>query len=311
MPALVGGAVVGGVLGGVLPAVTGAGKNTFRASDFADTNKYDRNAQYFGSDPNMANNMANQYGSLAGDADRRDFISADFGNANQARGMGMDARGDQSQALAMMRARAMGQAPSIAQMQGNYALGQALNDQQSAVASARGGAGAQALAARAAMLGGAQMRGNIAGQSAIAAAQERQAAEQGYFGGASGMRGQDMNLQGLDQQGALGQAGLSLQSRGQNDARSMGFYGMRNQILDAQQRARAQNQQMLANTHMAADQINSGINSGNANADMNYWKGGMAGAQGGMQAGMAISKGSGGGGAPGGGGGYNPNDPGY
>lgn len=169
----------------------------------------------------------------------------DLAQANGYMGMGDQSRMQQQQALGMMRARAMGQVPSVAQMQGNHVLAQGLNNTMSQVASARGGPGSMALAARGGMMGNAQMTGDVAGTSAIAAAQERNAAEQGYFGGVSGMRQQDYGAAGLAGQWA----GQNAQLAGQNNQLrlqgQMGFEGMGADVQRQQLEANMRKQELM------------------------------------------------------------------
>jgi hypothetical protein len=223
-------------------------------------------------------------------------IGTDFRQANYYMGQGNQTRGQQAEALGLMRARATGQAPSIARMQGDYALAGALEDQMSAANSARGGPGAQALAARGAMFAGANARGNIAASSEIAAAQERQAAEQAYFGGAGQLRGQDYGAAGMtagwDTHEADRAAQLAMEQRQLGLQGQLGFEGMGYNVNNAQLQANiAMHGQQLQQwqSQLQADQAS------DAMANANYWKAaqmGMGGAMGVMGA-YAASGGGG------------------
>lgn len=277
-----------------------------------------KGAGYFGGSADYNPNAANlgvdyrRYAGLGNEAAQRGFIQGDPTHANEARGLGLTARLDQAQALELMRRRAMGLDPSMAEMAGKRQMADALAQQQSAVAATRGGPGAQAAAARAAMLGGAQIRGNVASGTALAAAQERAAAEQAYMQGATGMRGSDMGLQGLDQQYSLGQGQLALGSQGQNDAYSLGLYGLQNQAAMAEAAGRVAQQGNLAGSYANAAGLQAQANQYNANRDYQAAQQTMGGAMGAAQA-YAASKAAGGSGGNSGGGGGTSRypDPGY
>ncbi len=285
MPWLPIAAGLGAVAGGILPAALGVGKNKFTAQSFGDSKQYDPNAQYMGSDPEMANRMAGEYAGLAQGADARGFLQGDYGMANMSRDQQMNA-------LHMQQLAAEGNMPSVAAQQMSQGNAQAMRNQLAMASGARG-AGAMG----AAQFQAAQGLGNLQAQNIANTgqlrAQEMAQARDAYMGGASGMRGMD-----IGQANAIAQQ--QLMSRGQNDARSMGMYGMRNGVLDAQMQARMQNQGMLANSMGQANQINSGIAGQNAARDTDYWNGGMKGAMGGLQMGAMMGGGGGGGGSTGG-----------
>lgn len=160
---------------------------------------------------------------------------------------------------------------SVAAMQARQAMGQALNNQMAAANSARGGPGAQALAARSAMQQGAQLQGQVAGQSAIAAAQEHQAALGGYSNaaqgyanaaqayqqGISGVRGQDLQQQQLSAQQAQFQAQMGFQGAELAQKGQLGFYGL-GQAMDLGQ-AQAQLQAEGLGVQMNSAMLGVGI----------------------------------------------------
>src|ERR1700733_15340061 len=100
-----------------------------------------------------ADQLFGRYANLGAQAYNQPAPQLQLGQANGYMQFGDAARGQQEDALGLMRARAMGQVPSIAQQQGNYAMQGALQNQLAAANSVRGGPGASALAARSAMLG--------------------------------------------------------------------------------------------------------------------------------------------------------------
>lgn len=253
-----GGSMMGAVGGaaGMVPALFGRGKNDRKAVDFTHDDAYNPNAGKFGGregvDEEMANNArqqqnqaqakANEYGAQQQGLYNRGNVGMD--QAQAARGLQMDAAG-------MARARATGQAPSIAQMQADRQMGQAAAAQASAAASARGPA-ALALAQQNAAANTAGAQANISGQAQIAAAQERLAAEQSYAQQAGAIRGGD--FQGAQTAyGASGQMGQLGLGQGQ-----LGLGYAQNELGVRQGAAQAANQQQatLAQSHSAAENAN-------------------------------------------------------
>ena len=281
-----GGAAAGG-LGGL-------GKNTFRASNYGDTKNYDPNSFNYGGWAGGASEAANRYagtsngyGAQAQYATGQAYnaLGAAYGDRNNA----ALARGDQQAALGLMRDRATGNAPSIAQMQAQRDMEMARAAQTSAAASARGPAAMALAQQNAAANMGATQQG-ISRDAQIAAAQERMAAEQAYMGGASGMRQQDY----AGAQTATGMAntaaGMSGQFQNSQQAYTNAEMGVNNSQLTAQQNR----QKMLAESHGAADAINSGINGNNSNREMQFLQMGIGGVMGGASMGMGAGGGKGG-----------------
>jgi len=241
---------------GMIPALIGRGKNQRTASSFGQSDQYDPNAALWAGRQGAADayamryqdranewqNQANQYGQqsqglYAGG-------QASMGQQQQARGMQMDA-------ASMARARATGAVPSIAQMQGDRAMGQVQAAQASQAASARGAAGL-ALAQQGAANNTANAQQNIAGQTQVAAAQERLAAENAYAQQAGAIRGGDQSAAQTQfgagaQSGQLGigAGGLGVQySQAENDVRK------------AEMQAKAQQQATLAQSYGQSEQLN-------------------------------------------------------
>jgi hypothetical protein len=229
-------------------------------------------------------------------------VQGDYGQANGYLGMGDAARAQQMQALGLMQARATGQAPSIAAMQAQRALSQGLANSQAQVASARGGPGAMALAARGGMMNNAQLTGDVAGQSAIAAAQERQAAEQAYLQGAGGIRQQDYGAAGMTGGWAQNNAELQMQQRQLALQGQMGFEGM-GQNVGMAQLAAAQQQEAMRQGKWQAQMGADAASQANANANLKTGVGvALGAATGGLGAITMMNAGGGGGGGMGGGG---------
>lgn len=157
--------------------------------------------------------------------------------ANDARNLGLGARGSQADALAMQRQAALGQTPSVAQLQMRQGMDDAIRSQQALAASARGPAGlAMAQSQAAGNIAATQQQ--AAAQGGILRAQEMAQARGDYMQGASGIRQGDVGLQGADMQQqqiysrqAQSQAELEAQQRALNQQAQMGFtqMGMENQ----------------------------------------------------------------------------------
>jgi len=279
-----GGAALAGGAG-----AAGVGKNPYRSSNFADTKHYDANRFEYGGVPGGANEAASRYRGLAEGAQGRAGEQANYGDANQDRALGMQARTGQAGMASLMDQRARGLVPSIAQMQADRQMQQAAAAQSSAAASARG-AGGLALAQQNAANNTATMQSAISNQAQINAAQERAAAEQAAFGAYSGMRGGDLASQQQAAQQAQYQAQINAQQRAQNDAFTLGMTGYETGVRNAQLNAGMQQQGMLSGQHMGAQTTNAGINQQNANREMEFLKLGMGMAQGGADSGTAIGK---------------------
>lgn len=279
-----------------------AGKSDFRASNFYDPVRdaygtvdptrsqgktgYDPNAKRYGGSAEASAAAEHDRAAEADRAQSRTGVQLDKSQSNYAAQQADYARQEQGAAMGLMRARATGQAPSIAQMQADRQMDQARSAQTSAAASARGPAGlAMAQQGAAANMAAAQQ--GISGQAQIAAAQERQAAEQAYFGAASGIRGGDVSQQQLYAQQAGAQAQLDAQQRAANDAKSMfydqGSWDVNNRNQDAAMREQA----ILSGAHGSADSQNAQTNRENAH-DKFGWKDAMGAVGGLASAGIGL-----------------------
>lgn len=136
-------------------------------------------------------------------------------------------RGDQRDLVSLLRAQATGQGPSLAREQAAQAADRGLRGQQALAAGARGGS--QAAAARQASQQGSAITGQIAGNSAMARAQEILGARQQLGNVLQGARGQDLQRNLANMQAQLEQTGL-------NDAqiRALLEQEMRNAALQQQ-----------------------------------------------------------------------------
>lgn len=127
---------------------------------------------------------------------------AQFNAANMRENAGDVAR--QQRALGLAEDAAMGRAPSVAEIQGQQQLQQALQSQLAMAARARGGN--MSLALRSAGQSAAQMQGQAAQSAAMLRAQEMATARDQFARGSQGARDTsaqfDLARQGLTQQGA-------------------------------------------------------------------------------------------------------------
>jgi len=174
-----------------------------------------------GSPGGMASGSAQdvtRYRGMGNQAAGRDAYQLDFGQANDDRSQAQGARNDQSAAMSMTRAAAMGNAPSRAELMGRQMIGNSLDAQMAAAASARGGALAQASATSAAQQGAAQFQQRGMNDLAALRADEMARAREAYASQAGAMRGQDYQAAAQAAQMAQAQGQSELAQRQLNDA---------------------------------------------------------------------------------------------
>jgi len=277
------------------------GLGDFVSNIFGSTNEFQAKAPDL--DPN-----AYQYGGHAGGAEeaaalqgaraQRSTVTANqlqaqqgqmFGRGNESLDQAGQARNEQLGALGLARARATGQAPSIATMTGDRYAQKLAAGQASAAASARGPA-ALALAQQNAAANTATGTADIAGQTSIAAAQERLAAEQSYAQQAAGLRQGDVG----QAQTAFGAGAQSGQLAIGNQQVGQGWAGLQNDINKTQLAAQMNQQAQKSANELAAQGINAGVAGQNAGTN-------QANAFGTLGLGASIASGAAAG--PGGGGG--------
>lgn len=274
VPLIVAGAAAAGAATGAgIQLAKKVGKNNTGSTAFGDypgRSGSDPNAPFFGGVQGGAQQFNAEMGQKASAADMRAAPVANYGQANQDRRLGLDARQGQNAAAQMMLARASGATPSIAQMQGDRQMQQVQAAQAAQAASARGPAG-MALAQQGAANNIANAQGAISGQTQINAAQERLAAEQAAAGAYGQLRGGDLQSQGQSAQQAQFQAGQQLQSRALNDQRSMGYERMGADAYTAEMNARTQNQATLARSYDNAQTLNQNRRQENAKNERSLW----------------------------------------
>lgn len=243
---------IGDFFGGIF-----GGKNKYDPNQ--DKYKVDDNAYNYGGRPNGAADAAasaertsNDYNAQARYA--TDQAYADRNNAGAA-------RAEQGNAMAMMKARATGAVPSVAQLQGQRDMEAARAAQSSAAAGARGPAGL-ALAQQNAAANTAAAQQNISGQSQMNALTERERAESAYMGAATGMRQQDYA-------GAQQAAGMS----GQFQNTAQGYAGLQSNINQSQLNAGMNREAQKSANANAVMGIKAGVSGQNASSAQQWGAG--------------------------------------
>lgn len=184
---------------------------------------------------NGATQDVNRYRGMGNQAAQREAHQIDYGQANADRSQAQGARNEQSAALNMTRQAAMGNAPSRAELMGRQMIGNSLDAQMAAAASARGGALAQAGAMTAARQDAAQFQQRGMNDLAALRADEMARAREAYASQAGAMRGQD--YQGAAQAAQMSQAQgqIEMGQRGLNQQAQMGYEQMGLDVNRAQQ----------------------------------------------------------------------------
>jgi hypothetical protein len=228
--------------------------------------KAKKKAYEYGGQKGYAQETADRYRAQAEQAQTREGVNVNYGQATQDRGLGLQARQGQASMANLMAQRASGQTPSISQMQADRQMQQANAAQASASASARGAAG-MALAQQNAANNVSNQQSAISNQAQINAANERLQAEQAAMGAYSNLRGGDLASQQQSAQQAQYQASLQDSQRGRNDAMTLGMtqneMGVQNTQLAAQMNRQAQK----AANQLGAAQINAGVAGQNASTN--------------------------------------------
>lgn len=254
-----------GLGAGGAAAALGVGKNTNKATSFGDSKQYDPNAGHY-----LQTTTGNRWEGMGEAGQQRQGVALD-------NGLGNESRGYQQDAIGMMRDAAMGNRPSVAQMQMQQGLDQAMRQQQSMAASARGPAALAMAQYGAAQNSGAAAQ-DIAAQTSMLRAQE--------MANALGQYGQmGTSIRGQDEQRAMTQAELEARQRQLNDQYQLGLIGQANQANLGNLQGRVAMQGTLANSWNAAQGANAQANQANANNEWKQFGALMGGAQGGMQMG--------------------------
>lgn len=252
-----GGEIAGAVSGaaGGLNSLMTRNQNKRVAPGFVGQPGYDPEAPFFGGRRGELQKYTSNLLNRGGAVEERSANLANYAQADADRARGLQARQGQLMLADGQRARAMGQVPSIAQMQADRQMSQAQAAQGAQQASARGAAGL-ALAGQAAAGNLANAQGAISGQAQINAANERMQAEQAAQQAYGNIRGGDMASQNQAANQSQFQAGMRQTNRDANDQRAMGYEQMGLQARLGEMQARTSNQGTLANAYSAANIAN-------------------------------------------------------
>lgn len=211
---------------------------------------------------------------LGNQGQNRDYVHLD-------NSLGDESRRSQMDALGMMRQAALGEVPSVAQLQMQQGLDQAVRNQAAMASSARG-MSALALAQQNAAVNTAMLNQRTASDQSILRAQEMDAARGAYGGMATGIRG-------LDEGRAATQAGLEAQQRGLNDQYQLGMYGQAGGLLQSQVQARNEANQQQIQIWLAKAGMNKEAQERAAQQNQQTINNGLGAAQGAIQTGMALN----------------------
>ncbi len=174
-------------------------------------------------------------------------------------------RDAQGQLIGTLQNDVAGRGPSAAMAQLNAGRDANINQAQSMANSARGGAGAMALAQRSAMMAGANATQQTAGQAAILRAQEMQQARQNLGTALQSRRAGDLGYNGQNIQVAGQNATLAQQQTGQNDTASQGWANLYMQAMNGDRNAQMQLEQLNSNNYNSAHGLTSSQNINNQN----------------------------------------------
>lgn len=257
-------------------------KNEFQAKPTQlDASAY----QYGGNHGGTEAADAERYRTLAQNAESRQGPQLQTANADQARALAMQGRGDQQAAMGLSRQAALGNAPSVAAIQQQQGLDQAMRNQYALAGSARGPGALANAQYNAAQNAGAMAQQGV-NQAASLRASEMAQARNDYASQASGIRSADVGQQQADFSQANAQAQLEAGQRALNDQYSLGQYQNEQAVRDAGLKAAMAMQAQQSANQQAADQINAGV--AQQNAAQNNSNGGSLLSAAGSIAGMAA-----------------------
>jgi hypothetical protein len=216
-------------------------------------------AQTYQADPNafkIGNESTQQFDAMGQAAQGRDAASMQAAQINM--GPQNQVRGQQSQLGSMLMQQAQGQGPSVAQLQLQRGLGQAIASQRAQAASARGIS--PGLAQRLASQGIAQAQSQTNADAAQLRAGEMMQARGALGSMLAGQRGQDQGIAaqqaGLQQGANQANLGASMQQQGMNDQMTQYYTSQGFSRDQAAQMAAAQLQQLNADQQTSANSLN-------------------------------------------------------
>lgn len=251
----------GGQSWSVHDMVTGRGPTTSKGA----TSGYNANAYQYGGRAGAADDAYRGYQDLARQAGDRTGAQADYTMALGDRANAAQARAQQAQALDLQRAAALGQAPSVAQLQMRAGMDAAMRSQEAQRASARGAAGvAMADYGAAANIAASQQQTNQ--QMGILRAQEMAQARDAYMAGASGMRGMDYQAATQAAQMSQFQTEQEMRQREMNDRFRLGAFGLAEGVRGQQMQGGVANQGHLLQAYLENQRLYQAKEAGDAAA---------------------------------------------
>lgn len=275
------GSIAGGAMaasrGGYRPGVGFGGRGKSYQGQYE--GGYDPNAFEYGGSRQAGDALSEGYQRAGNDAQGRVGVQADFAAAQADRQNAALARAQQEQALGLQRDAALGNAPSVAQLQMQAGQDQAMRGQEAMRASARGAAGV-AMADYGAAANIAATQQQTTQQMGVLRAQEMAQARDAYMQGATGMRG--MDYQGAQQAAGMAQfqAEQEMRQREMNDRYSLGLYGAAEGIRGQQMHGQLQRMSALQNAYQEQERLMQAAKAGQAAQTMQGIQMGLGGVTG-------------------------------
>ena len=245
----------------------------------APTSGYDSNKYEYGGQAGAAREQAGQYQALGQQSQYRDAAQADYTAANADRQNAALARAQQDQALGLQRDAALGNAPSVAQMQMQAGQDQAMRGQEAMRASARGASGV-AMADYGAAANIAATQQQTTQQMGTLRAQEMAQARDAYMQGATGMRGMDYSAAQQAAGMAQFQTEQQMRQRQMNDQRELGMYGAAEGVRSLQMQGNLQQQSAMMNAYLENQRLYQAREAGQAASTMQGVQMGIGGVSG-------------------------------
>lgn len=266
------GAMMG--LGGLMAGAGAVGAASSGALEDVPTIGYyeanKNNYTYGGSERDYLESLSD-YDKMARAARERDAYQLDWSQANADYDRQLQARGMQGEAAQNYRDVLSGKAQSVAALQAEQGGQRAQAHALQTAASVSGGGAGRALAARQAMRVGAEAQLDASGKAAIVRAQEQEMARQGLAGVANQMRAGDAASRQQSMGGAQAQGQLEMQQRALNDQSSMGYTGMRKDVMDRNYAGQMGWDQANQNAYYQTAQTNSQIDAANKQRQAQFW----------------------------------------
>lgn len=224
----------------------------------------------------------------------RQAAQANYRQADAARNLAVKARDQQNEAVRLQRQAALGNTPSVAQLQQQQGIDAAQRSQASMAASARGGGLARAAAQRQAMANAGDLQTQAVGQSAQLRAQEMAQARAAYGQQTSALRSQDQGQQQLEAGMAQYQSDQQMKQRALNDQMTQGTWQLGQNASMADQKGTIEYNRQNSENWATEGSINAKINMENSKLEANknnaVWEGITGAGKNLMSAGMSDER---------------------